>query len=295
MSLRLFIRVCERGNISEIAEQAHLSASAISKRLAQLEAMMGTPLFTRKRHGMEPTRAGSTLEQHARAMLRTVGLIERDMDRHKTGLFGRVNILATASVLAGALPDHIAHMLKRRDFQRIQIDFEERFSPQIVRGIQEREAALGVCWDAAPMGELKTRPYTLDHLCVLVPKGHTLAKHATVRFEDTLGFEHVSMPPQSAVQVMLDREAALLGRSVKHRVIVTYFDASVRVVRAGLAISVVPREVLPPGFEKSGLAAIPLDEPWATRQFVICHRGEATLSGSERLVLEALTQCASST
>src|SRR5205085_7438165 len=78
-SLRLFVSVCETGNIARAGEKASIVGSAISKRLAQLEDTVGTPLLTRKRHGVAPTAAGQTLLEHARAMLASAGAIERDM------------------------------------------------------------------------------------------------------------------------------------------------------------------------------------------------------------------------
>ena len=46
-SLRLYVTVCETGNISRAAERASIVGSAISKRLAQLEDTVGTPLLVR--------------------------------------------------------------------------------------------------------------------------------------------------------------------------------------------------------------------------------------------------------
>ena len=68
-----------RGNIARAGEQANIVGSAISKRLAQLEDQLGTPLLVRKRHGVAPTAAGQTLLEHARAMLDSAARIERDM------------------------------------------------------------------------------------------------------------------------------------------------------------------------------------------------------------------------
>ncbi len=53
---------------------------------------------------------------------------------------------------------------------------EERVSPEIVRGVREGLASLGVCWDAADLGTLQSRPYRSDHLCMVVPAGHPLAR-----------------------------------------------------------------------------------------------------------------------
>ena len=41
-TLRLFVAVCETGNIARAGEQASIVGSAISKRLSQLEAQLGT-------------------------------------------------------------------------------------------------------------------------------------------------------------------------------------------------------------------------------------------------------------
>ena len=53
-TLRLFVAVCDARNIAHAAEREHLVGSAVSKRMAQLELQMGTPLLVRKRHGVAP-------------------------------------------------------------------------------------------------------------------------------------------------------------------------------------------------------------------------------------------------
>lgn len=291
-TLRLFVTVCETGNMRRAGEEANMVASAVSKRLAQLEDTVGARLLLRKRHGVAPTPAGETLLQHARSMLMSARLIERDMAGHAAGLQGRVNVLATASVMAESLADHIARFLKEPAHRNIHIDLEERISPEVVRGIREGVAALGICWDAAETGLLHTRTYTHDHLCVAVRHDHPLAARDSVHLADTLDYEQVIMPIHSAVEVMLQREAGLLGKRLLHRVIVTNFEAAMRVVRADLAIAVVPREVTPLHAQAWGLKILPLVEPWARRRFVLCHRGEDTLTPAAQLLLESLSSYA---
>ncbi|HEX2530544.1 MAG TPA: LysR family transcriptional regulator [Burkholderiaceae bacterium] len=288
-TLRLFVSVCETGNMRRASEQANMVPSAVSKRLAQLEYTVGAPLLRRKRHGVAPTPAGETLLQHARAMLMSARLIERDMAGHAAGLGGHVNVWATASVMAESLADHIAQFLKQPEHRNIQIDMEERISREVVRGIRDGVAAIGICWDAADTSQLHTRTYTHDRLCVAVPRNHPLAGRDVLRFEDTLDYEHVIMPIHSAVEVMLQREAGRLGKQLRHRVIVTNFEAAMRVVRAGLAIAVVPSEVTPLQTQAWNLKILPLQETWAQRRFVLCHRGEDTLTPAARLLLEALS------
>ena len=287
-SLRLFAAVCETGNIARAGERASIVPSAISKRLAQLEDIVGTPLLVRKRHGVLPTAAGQTLLEHARTILDSASRIERDMEGYAAGVKGQVRILASVSAMAETLADDVASFLQKPDHRSIQVDMEERVSPEIVRGVREGAASLGVCWDAAALGGLHAKPYRSDHLCVALPARHALASRKALRFAETLDFEHVSLPVNSAVQVMLQREAARLGRTVNHRVVVSNFEAAMRVVRAGLAISLVPQEVAQAYARTYGLKLVRLEEQWATRRFIVCYRDAHLLSPAAQLLVEHL-------
>ena len=287
-TLRLFVTVCETGNIARAGERANMVGSAISKRLAQLEDQLGTPLLARRRYGVVPTTAGRTLLEHPRAMLDSAARIETDMQAFAAGARGQVRILASVSAMTESLADDVAGFLAQPEHGSIRVDLEERVSTEIARGVREGMASLGVCWDAADLGGLQARPYRHDHLCVVVPAGHALAARQSLRFEDTLDFEHVSLPVNSAVQVRLQQVATALGRTLRHRVVVTNFEAALRVVRAGLAISLVPREVAEPLTGAYRLRLVDLDEPWAERRFIICFREAQALTPSAQLLLDYL-------
>jgi len=122
----------------------------------------------------------------------------------------------------------------------------------------------------------------------VMPADHPLAAHASLFLAQTLDEEHVSLPPSSAVQLMLQRAAALAGKTVNYRVVVATFDAALRVVRAGLAISVLPAELARPYAEAFGLRVVPLADEWAKRRFAISTRDESTLSPAAALLVEHL-------
>ncbi|WP_137895806.1 LysR substrate-binding domain-containing protein [Ramlibacter sp. 2FC] len=289
-TLRLFVAVCETRNIARAAEQQAIVGSAISKRLAQLEETVGTPLLVRRRRGVEPTAAGETLLEHARAMLAQSDQIERDMAAYAAGVRGQVRILATASAIAESLADDVAAFLKDPAHGDIRVDIEERVSSGVLRGIREGSASVGLCWDRANLEGLQSRPWRSDHLAVVAPLGHPLAQHATLAFAQTLDYEQVSLPPSSAVPVMLQRAAALAGRPLQSRVVVATFDAALRVVRAQLAISVLPAELAQPFAAAFGLSVIPLSDDWARRRFAICFRDAQGLSPAARLLVEHLVR-----
>ena len=259
-SLRLFVAVCETRNIARAAEQQAIVGSAISKRLAALEDTVGTPLLVRRRHGVAPTPAGETLLEHARALLARAAQIERDMAGYAAGVRGHVRVLATQSAIAESLADDVAAFLKAPGHQPIRIDMEEAVSTQVLRAVREGSASLGICWDAADLRGLHHWPWRGDRLAVVMPPGHALARRKRLALADTLPYEQVSLPPESAVQVMLQRAAALAGQPIRYRVVAATFDAALRVVRSRLAIAILPAELWAPYAEAFELRVTPLTD-----------------------------------
>ncbi|WP_019936590.1 LysR family transcriptional regulator [Bordetella sp. FB-8] len=290
-TLRLFAAVCETRNMARAGEQENIVASAISKRLAQLEDTVGAVLLERGRRGAIPTPAGEIVLAHARAMLAAADRVARDMADYGDGIRGQVRVLATVSSMAEFLPDDIASFLSRPQSRDIRVTVEESLSSDIVRALREGSAPLGVCWDAADLEGFETRSYRTDHLAVAVHAAHPLAARRHCRFDDTLEFDHVGLPAQTAVHTMLARHAAILGRAIKYRAVVSTFDASLRCVRAGLGLAIVPGEVAEPFVPAFGLRVVPLSDEWARRRFAVCFRDPGSLSPAARLFVEHLAAC----
>ena len=291
-SLRYFVAVCETGNITRAAEQEHLVPSAISKRLAQLEDDLRVPLFERQRRGVAPTPAGETLLEHSRAILSSASRIAQDMASFAGGVRGHVRLLGTVSAIAESLPDDVAAFMQQPAHREIQVDIEEDISRGIVRRIREGSASLGVLWDAGDLEGLHIAPYRADHLAVVVHPSHPLAQRKRCSFKETLDHQHVGLEASSAVNVMLARAAAIAGKRLAYRSTVSNFEAALRVVRANLGLSIIPKEVAASHADALGLKVIPLSDPWAQRRFAICYRDKEHLPRAAALLLEYLSACA---
>lgn len=196
-------------------------------------------------------------------------------------------------VAAGApLPDDVAAFLKKAEHREIQVDIEENFSRDIVRRLKEGSASLGVLWDGTDLDGLCKAPYRTDHLAVVVHPDHPLAGRRRCAFEETLDYEHVGLQASSAVNVTLARAAAVAGKSLRYRTQVSNFEASLRVVRANLSLSIIPQEIAASHAQVMPLRVIPLTNPWAKRQFVICFRQREALTPAAAMLLDSLVDAA---
>src|ERR1700722_12859101 len=73
--LRSFIAVAEAGSITDAARHMHVSQSALSRRLQQLEADLRGQLLVRGRHGIELTELGRQVLAEGRGIVARYDLV----------------------------------------------------------------------------------------------------------------------------------------------------------------------------------------------------------------------------
>ncbi|NYE21911.1 LysR family transcriptional regulator [Pigmentiphaga litoralis] len=288
VSLRLFVATCDARSIARVGEKFNIVPSAVSKRLQQLETHTGVDLLVRSKSGVFPTPAGETLLEYARSMLFDADRAVRDMDAFVSGIRGKIRLLATLSAVAESLPEDVANFMQEKRHQGVQVDIEETLSRDIVRNLHAGVASVGICWDAAELDGVKTRPYRRDHLGVVTHPSHPLATLRSCCFEDTLDYEQVGLHPQTAGYRLLARAAEAAGKQIQYRSLLSTFDAVLRMVRAKLGITVAPIEIAATYAAALGLKVIPLTDDWAIRQLVICYRDEAILSPAAKSLVDYL-------
>ena len=277
-SLRLFVAVCEAKSITHAAEMEAIAASAVSKRISKLEQLAGTRLLVRGRSGVIPTKTGATLLEHARNLLYNLDLIDRDLSHAAKDNPSHIRIFASASAVAEFLAAAVTRFLASPRNAHVDFQLEEMVSTEVIAGVKDGLAVLGVCWADADMTGLDVLPAGSDDLALIVPIGHDLEGRRQVRFVDTLAYEHAGLRPASAVTTLLRRESSRAGKVLRYRALVSTFEAAISVVGAGLAVSVVPAQVALRYQEAAGIRVIPLKEPWAHRKFAICCRNRRSLA-----------------
>lgn len=290
ISLRLFIAVCEERNIANAAKREAIVPSAVSKRISQMEQEAGVQLLERGRRGVTVTAAGGALWRYARESLQLLDRMQAELGAFADGVQGHVRVFASKSAVAQVLPEDISLFAKR--YRDVRVSLEEREIWEVVRGVEEGRADIGVCWDAVDLRGLKTFPYHRDHLAVVVHPDHPLAKRTSVSFEDTIDFEHVDIVARSIMQTMQRSVAAAAGKQMRYRIQVSTVDAAYRIVAAQLAVAIIPQEEASTIQQTLGLKVIPLSNDWAKRQFVVAVRDKG-LSRPAQLLLESLKESAS--
>lgn len=285
-SLQMFVTVCETGSIGKAAEREFIAPSALSKRLSDLETLLGSQLLQRHSRGVHPTPAGQSLLHHARSVFFSLDRMHSELIEYSDGARGQVRVHASISATVQFLPEDLGAFI--RAHQGIRIDLEEHLSSEVIRAVQEGAADFGVCNTADGVGELQTIPYRQDQLVLIVPSTHALVRQTSVTFSDTLTLDHVGLQSNSSIYTAMRQAAAALGQNIKLRIQVSGLDAMCRMIHNGLGVGVMPQRAFALMHGTGTLTAIPLSDPWAHRKIELVARDFSTLPRSARLLVDHL-------
>ena len=287
-SLQLFVAVCELGSIGKAAEREYIAASAVSKRLSDLEATLDTPLLYRHTRGVDLTPAGESLLHHARSVLFSLEKMQSELSEYADGVRGHVRVHASISAIVQFLPEDLGAFIRQRP--EVKIDLEEHLSTEVVRAVQEGTADLGICNAAIGTGALQTLPYRSDRLVLIVPEGHALCARGAVNFVDALDHDQVGLHSTSSIYLAMRQAAAEAGRAIKLRIHVTGLDAMCRMIHNGLGLGVMPQRAFELMHGVGELESIELLDDWAVRRIDLVARDFSTLPLTARLLVDHLTQ-----
>ena len=289
ISLQLFVAVCEAGSIGKAAEREFIAASAVSKRLADLEAALGTPLLYRHARGVDLTPAGQSLLHHAGNVLYGLEKMQTELGEYADGVRGHVRVHASISAIVQFLPDDLGRFA--RAHPQVKIDLEEHLSGDVVRAVQEGAADLGICNASALSAggtTLQTLPYRQDDLVLVVPAAHALSAQAAINFVDSLDYDHVGLHAGSSIALAMHQAAARAGRTIRLRIRVTGLDAMCRMIDNGLGVGVMPARAFELMRAAGALHAVRLTDDWARRDIRLIARDFATLPVPARALVDHL-------
>lgn len=275
-TLRLFEASVRLGAISAAAEEGNIAVSAVSKRLADLEHQVGAALLHRTGRGVEPTPAGHAMLQHARNLLRLAERALDDMGAFADGEQGQIRVAANPSAVAEFLPDVFTSF--RAKVPGVEIVLRERMSDAIVRDVDDGQADIGIFSATVPHDAIETFPLIADRLCAVLPAAHPLAARAQIRFDDLLPYPFVALEDGSSLADQFEAMARERGKILNLAVRVRSFDGVRRMVASGLGLGILPAATVEPYAASDRLAAVSLDEPWATRGFLAGVRERRALS-----------------
>jgi DNA-binding transcriptional LysR family regulator len=136
---RSFLAALQAGSLSAAARALKLTQPTVGRHIDELEKALGTTLFTRSQHGLQPTEAALELAPHAKAMAASAGALIRTVSGRSQEISGAVRLSASEVIGVEVLPP----MLVSLRVQHPRLTLELVVSDEI-RDLLRRDVDLAV-------------------------------------------------------------------------------------------------------------------------------------------------------
>lgn len=235
--MRYFLEVVRSGSLTEAAARLHVSASAISRQVAMLEALLGVPLFERQPRGMTPSAAGELLAAHA---LRGALEAERVMSdiRGLQGLQrGRVRIACSGGFAIEFLPRVIVAF--REQHPGIQFELQAAGPTRVTDAVLYGDADIGLTYSRAPVQGIRVEHRQTASVFAIMRPDHALAKLRSVTLAQMHPFPIALSGQDNTVRQLFDMSCSNRGLVFEPVLVSNRFDGLLSFVQygGGLAIA----------------------------------------------------------
>jgi DNA-binding transcriptional LysR family regulator len=239
--LELVVAIARTGSLTAAARQLHIAQPPLSRRLKRIEAEVGSPLFTRGRHGAAETVVGRTLVERAEAALTAIRRAEQDATDVAHGRAGRLHIGVTPTLGAVLLPSAVAAF--RQSHRGVRLDlFASGDSPELRRQVRDGELDVAVAVVVRPP-DAGTRVALTgqQHFVLIAPRDLRLGRSGKVPRSGIAELPLVALTRESGgLRQQLDDVFDELGVIPDIVIETSEREMLVPFVAAGLGVSLVP-------------------------------------------------------
>jgi DNA-binding transcriptional LysR family regulator len=267
--LRYFTAVAENGGFGRAAELLHVSQSAISEQIRDLEAELGAPLFDRENRTIRLTPEGEQFLTDARAVLALAGKAAANVQK---SLRGEIGTLTIGFFVGGT----------GKFFPAIIREFKHRF-PDVQVGLVEmapamqHEGLLGGTIDIAftrsvqpaHAALLRSELFSTEQLYAVLLRNHPMAKRRRISMRE-LATERFVLNDRTYSPAVFDKVITLCteaGFSPKISATATVSSGVLALVEAGEGLAILPAGAKILSNEE--LVFVPLSDRSASIELVI--------------------------
>ncbi|WP_233192716.1 LysR family transcriptional regulator [Acidimangrovimonas sediminis] len=208
---RLIAAIAAHGQLQIAAQSCQITQPAASRMLAELERMIGVPLFERTPKGMEPTPAGALVARRAERVVLELNDMAREMRDFREGRSGRVRVGAVTGPALGYVVPAIRALKQEAPGVEISVEVgpSTALVPALARG--DLDFALARIPPDHDSADFEVEPARHEVGTLLVRAGHPMAGRGAVVLPDLAGFPWILQQRGAPIRTAVDAAFAAAG------------------------------------------------------------------------------------
>jgi LysR family transcriptional regulator, regulator for metE and metH len=253
--LRLVSAVADLGSLTRAGDRLHLTQSALSHQLRDIESRLGAALFLRVGKRLVLTPAGERLLATARDVLDRLDRTEQDIHQMGKARAGMLRLTTECYTCYHWLPPLLVRYRKR--FPQVEVRIDVGATGRPLEMLLAGKLDLAIMSSPVRDRRLVSRPVFDDELVVAAARDHRFAKQTHVRLSDLRDETLYVYPPKEESRVL--QEVLVPSGHVPARVEEVMLTESIaELVKAGLGVSVLARWAVQPLVDAGSIVIRPL-------------------------------------
>lgn len=288
--LRALVETCRAGKLALAAERLHVTPSALSMLIRQLEDELGVRLFERGARRLLPTEtARHSLDIAERMLADLQRLQDGARDFHALGQ-GRLSVAATPALVAQLLPRAV--MRFRAQYPGIEVAIDDCAPDALWPLVSNGHSDLGVGSPDVIDKSLEWDVLARDKICLLCRHDDPLAGQRSHPWAVLREHAFITVKRASGIRRLIDQTLLRLGLNVEPALELNYLESVLALTQAGLAIAVLPSFFVRGSAHGAGLAVRPLSRPSVKRDILLLRRRGRELPPAAQRFREVLIEAA---
>lgn len=252
--LRLVAEVARTESVTRAADRLHVTQSAVSHQLRDIEHKLGTALFVRSGRRMVPTAAGRLIATAADDVLNAIGRVEAQVGQVARHAAGELRVCTHCYTGYSWLPPLVAELRRRHPGFSLHIAPEYTVDP--IAALLDAALDLAIMNDESDDHRLRHRELFDDEHVVVVPAAHRWATRSFVTPDEIAGAPLYLYSRSLEHSFLMRQVFRPLGLTPGR---VTYLQLSegiLAMVRAGMGVTVLPRWSVDTALSAGDLCAV---------------------------------------
>ncbi|MFK0276531.1 LysR family transcriptional regulator [Ensifer sp. NPDC090286] len=273
--LRAFIAVAELGQFNIAARNLHLTQSAVSILIRDLEREIGARLFDRHTRMVSLTLVGQEFLPQARKILKDLELAVGDVRDNASLKRGQVTIAAAIVLAATVVPPIIARFLNK--YPEISVNIRDMPEEQITPALKRHEVDIAVGTLSEEDPEIAATPLLRDKLMLVCREDHRFAKRKSVRWAELKDETLITLAASNPLRNIVEHNLIRVVPNYRPKYEVRFSTTAISMIAAGMGVSVLPENS---GQLASavGVTTVDLIDPVVMRDVSLLQRRHHSLS-----------------
>lgn len=198
--------IARAGSIRQAAENLNITASAMNRKIHDLEEEIGTPLFERRARGVKLTAAGELFVRYARSQIADAERMSSQVEDLRGLRRGPINIGCSQALALDFLPSQIG--IFRRENPRLVFDVQVMDHNAAINALIDYDVDLALVYRATIRPAVRILKSAPQRLAAILREDHPLARKQTLRLSDCVSYPLALPHPTLGGRQILDEVIA---------------------------------------------------------------------------------------